>query len=199
MNRSDVLYAASVIALIVAAIAVGLENFAVAIGVGLTGVTLRERIRLALVFGLFEAGMPLVGLVVGHGIAQSIGGVARYLGGALLIAIGVWALLETRRVRSGHHPDVATATRADGVRGWSRLVVTAFALSIDNLVVGFGLGVTHTPFATALVVFAAVSVALSLLGLELGSRLGKRVEANSEMLAGIVLVVVGVLVTTRAI
>jgi len=183
------------IALIVAALAVGLENFAVAIGVGLTGVTMRERIRLAVVFGLFEGGMPVVGLVVGHGLAHAIGGVARYLGGALLIAIGVWALIETRRDSA----DADVRTRASGLGSLPRLLVTAFALSIDNLVVGFGLGITHTPLVTAVVVFAAVSVALILLGIELGTRLGTRVEANSELLAGIVLVVVGILVATGTI
>lgn len=44
-------------------------------------------------------------------------------------------------------------------------------------------------FAIALI--AVVSVGLSLIGLELGDRLGARVENNSELLAGVVLICVG--------
>ena len=39
---------------------------------------------------------------------------------------------------------------------------------------------------------AVVSIAMSLIGLELGDRLGARVEHNSELLAGMVLAGVGV-------
>jgi putative Mn2+ efflux pump MntP len=69
--------------------------------------------------------------------------------------------------------------------------MTAFALSIDNLVVGFALGVYNVSVFEAAVVMGVVSVLLSLLGLELGSRLGKRVEAWSEELGGGVLVLIG--------
>ena len=78
-----------------------------------------------------------------------------------------------------------------------RLVLTALALSIDNLVVGFGLGVTKIPLVLALLVFAVVSVALSLAGLEVGRRLGARMQRRSDELAGLVLIAVGILVAAN--
>jgi putative Mn2+ efflux pump MntP len=173
------------LALILAAVAVGLGNFGAAISIGLSGAAAATRLRVGAVFGVFEAGMPMVGLLVGHGTANTLGSAASYAGGGLLIAIGGWQLLQTLRARG----------QASGPpTGLFRLLLTGFALSIDNLVVGFSLGVQHTSLPEAVIVFAAVSVALSLLGLELGRRLGAAVEFGVEYLAGIVLVGVGVLV-----
>jgi putative Mn2+ efflux pump MntP len=71
------------------------------------------------------------------------------------------------------------------------LLVTALALSIDNLAVGFALAVYQINIVLAAATMGVISVALSLLGLELGSRLGSRVEAWSEELGGAVLILVG--------
>ena len=177
-----------VLAVVLSAIAVGLDNFAAAIGIGLAGVDARTRVRVAVVFGLFEAGMPLAGLLIGHGAASSLGRTTRYVGGALLVAAGLWLLSEGWRARRGKR-EIGVAPK-----GRARLVLTALGLSIDNLVVGFGLGVTKIPLVLALLVFAVVSVALSLAGLEVGRRLGARMQRRSDELAGIVLIAVGILV-----
>ena len=50
-----------------------------------------------MVFGLFEAGMPVLGLLLGHGLADSLGQAARWLGGAVLIAFGAVGLIRARR------------------------------------------------------------------------------------------------------
>ena len=59
------------LALLLVAASVGLSNLAAAIGIGFGGVTAATRIRVALIFGVFEAGMPIVGLVVGAWPAAS--------------------------------------------------------------------------------------------------------------------------------
>jgi putative Mn2+ efflux pump MntP len=71
------------------------------------------------------------------------------------------------------------------------------ALSIDNLVVGFALGTHRVPLIKAALVIAAVSVGMSLVGLEIGRRLGRSVEEWSAEFGGAVLVLVGILITTR--
>jgi putative Mn2+ efflux pump MntP len=73
-----------------------------------------------------------------------------------------------------------------------QLLVMALALSIDNLAVGFAIAIYKVPIAEAAVLMAAVSVAMSLVGLELGHRLGERVEEWSEEIGGGVLILVGV-------
>lgn len=186
-----------VLALVLSAFAVGLDNFAAAIGIGLAGVDARTRLRVALVFGLFEAGMPLAGLLVGHGAAQSLGRTTRYVGGAMLVAAGLWLVIEARMSRHST-PDPGTPVQT-GTRITGRLLLTALGLSIDNLIVGLGLGVTRPPLALALVVFAVASVALTLAGLEVGRRLGARLQAPSDELAGLVLIAVGILVATNVL
>jgi manganese efflux pump family protein len=177
-----------VLALLLAALAVGLGNFGASISIGLSGTTRATRVRVGIVFGIFEAGMPLVGLLAGRGVARALGNVSGYVGGTLLIVIGAWQLTQAFRAGSaGHSPP--TSLR--------RLLLTGLALSMDNLVVGFSLGVQHTPVAEAIVVFAAVSVCLSLLGLEVGRRLGAAVEIGAEYVAGIVLMAVGLFVAVK--
>ena len=87
------------------AVALGLSNFAGAIGIGLSGVDGRLRVRIAVIFCFFEAAMPLVGLLVGHHLAESIGSNASYIGGGLLIALGFYALVEAGRETSERNPE----------------------------------------------------------------------------------------------
>lgn len=175
------------LALILSAVAVGLDNFAASIGIGLTGVDARTRWRVAVVFGAFEGGMPLLGLLLGHGAAHTLGRATQYAGGVLLALAGLWAMVHARERTASHSPGNAPS-------GTGRLLIAGFALSIDNLVVGFGLGVTRVPLLAAVVVFAVVSVGLSLAGLELGQRVGARSKGNAELLAGAILLAVGVLI-----
>ena len=75
--------------------------------------------------------------------------------------------------------------------GQARLLITGLALSIDNLAVGFALGTYHVTFALAAIIIGAVSVTMSLAGLELGNRIGSRTGKYGEVAGGIVLIAVG--------
>ncbi len=172
------------IELILVALSLGLSNFAAAIGIGISGSDGRTRLRVGIVFGVFEAGMPIAGLALGRGLAGALGGTARWVSAGLLIATGAWAVLQA--VRS----DIPSGAAADDY-GTGRLIVTGLALSIDNLAVGFALGAFQVSLPVAAVVIGAVSVALSLLGLEIGARIGASLGSRGEILGGLVLVGVG--------
>jgi putative Mn2+ efflux pump MntP len=187
-----------VLALVLSALAVGLDNFAAAIGIGVAGVDAHTRVRVAVIFGLFEATMPVVGLLLGHGFAHSLGQATRYIGGGLLVVAGFWSVVDARRPENADRASRPNALPKAG-QSVGALLVTGFALSVDNLVVGFGLGVTKTPLVASLLVFALVSVGLSLAGLELGRTLGARIEGRAEWLAGVVLVVVGALIAANVL
>ena len=61
----------------------GLDSFAVAAAIGAAQVmTARQRLRISLVFVIFEGGMPLIGLGLGSALAHGIGQIADYLAGA---------------------------------------------------------------------------------------------------------------------
>jgi manganese efflux pump family protein len=183
-----------VLTILLIALSVGLDNFAASIAIGLAGVDRRIRLRIAVVFGLFEAGMPLVGLLIGNGIAHSLGDSAHLVGGALLTATGAYGIVAT--LRSG---DEGQFDAALGTSTLARLLLLGAALSIDNLVVGFALGADNVALVPSIVAIGVVSVGLSLVGLELGARLGERVERYGELIGGIVLLAVGLAILFRLI
>ena len=55
----------SIITLLFLGFSVGLGNFGASIAIGLSGVNKKTRTKVAIVFGAFETGMPIVGLVIG--------------------------------------------------------------------------------------------------------------------------------------
>ncbi len=199
------------LALLLVAASVGLSNFGAAIALGVSGIDRRTRLRVGLVFGAFESGMPVVGLLVGEQVATTLGHAARWIGGGLLIAIGAYALVKAARAgaagrRAGRAADGAAdpARAADPAgsappTGLVRLLASGLALSLDNLVVGFALGTYHTPIVVSALVIGAVSVALSLIGLELGARIGRWAGDRGEQLAGLVLISVGIAIASGAL
>ena len=88
---------------------------------------------------------------------------------------------ETPRPGQPHHTD-----------SLGRLLISAFALSLDNLAAGFALGTMHVGVAEGAIVIGVVSVVLSLAGLELGGRIGAEAGRRGEQIGGAILVVVGV-------
>ncbi len=173
-----------VLGLLLVSISVGMSNFAGSIGIGISGIDGRTRLRVGVAFGLFEAVMPLVGLLIGATLAGTLGSFGRYVGAALLVATGAWTIWQGRgtEVKAERHQGMDNRT----------LLLTAVALSLDNLVVGFALGVYRINLLVAAVTMGVVSVGMSLVGLELGSRLGERVEGYAEEIGGGILVLVGI-------
>ncbi len=170
-------------------VSVGLSNFAGAIGIGISGIDTRTRIRVGIAFGFFEGLMPVVGLVLGGSVAGYLGHAGRYIGAAILILTGAYTIWQGRRTAKLEKQS-GTVVAVTGL-GTHQLLVTALALSLDNLAVGFAIAIYNVPIVEAAVLMAAVSVAMSLVGLELGSRLGERVEQWSEEIGGGVLIAVG--------
>jgi putative Mn2+ efflux pump MntP len=254
-----------VIALLLAAVAVGLSNLAAAIGIGVTGVNTRVRLQVGLVFGVFEAGMPVVGLLIGQRFATEMDKAVRWPGAILLMIVGAQGLV--RSIREGRrnaaeangrpgtanpgavgpgsanlgsaHPGTATpctATPGTATPGAAdlgeatpgaadagvgrpgsglspgvssllaspsprlgRLLATGLVLSMDNLVVGFALGTYGVSVAAGAILIGSVSVAMSLVGLELGGLLGRWAGRRSEQMSGLILILVGAAIAGGAL
>ena len=187
------------LALLLLAVALGLDNLAASIGIGVGGVRGATRVRVAVVFGLFEAGMPVLGLLLGHGLADSLGLVARWLGGAVLIAFGAFGLIHARR-EAGQEQGTPSDP-GEQERPWriGRMLIGGLVLSGDNLAAGFALGAYHTNLVVAAAVFGVVSVVMSLVGLELGARIGAAAGERSELIACTLLIVVGIVIAAGAL
>jgi manganese efflux pump family protein len=185
-------YRVGMIALLLVAASVGLSNFAAAIGIGIAGVNARLRLRVGLVFGLFEAGMPIAGLLIGQRVASDLGHDARWLGACLLIAVGGYSIVKSLRAGGGR------GGAPGGAANPARLLLSGLALSMDNLVVGFALGTYRVNLLTGAAIFGGVSIVLALAGLELGAKIGVRAGNRGEQIGGAILISVGVAIAAGA-
>lgn len=176
------------LALLLIACSLGADSFAAAIAIGLGGVDARLRLRIAIAFGLFEGGMPLVGIAVGRPFATAVGSSANLVAGGLLIATGLVTVVTSR----SDGPESGSALRDQSM---PRLLISGAALSVDNLIVGFALGAYKVSLPVAAMVIAAISVTITIIGLELGHRIGRQIEYDAGMLSGSVLAAVGLAIT----
>jgi putative Mn2+ efflux pump MntP len=125
-------------------------------------------------------------------VASGIGHLARWIGAAVLIVIGVLTVIAARRRPAQTVPGARSPGQPRLPDSLGRLVFSAFALSLDNLAAGFALGTMHVGVAEGAIVIGAVSVVLSLAGLELGGRIGTAAGRRGEQIGGAILVGVGV-------
>ena len=182
----------TLLTLMLVGLSVGLGNFAASVAIGLGGVTKELRLRIAIIFGLFETVMPIIGLIIGQNIAHKLGGNANVIGGVLLCITGLYFVIGGLRKTDDKKVNQAT-------NGWGKLLFAGLSLSIDNLIIGFGLGTHHQPLLLAAVIIGATSVGLALLGLEIGGRLSHKVEEYAEVLSGLILIAVGLLIWSRVL
>jgi manganese efflux pump family protein len=168
----------SMVALLVVAVALGLNNFGAAIAIGVGGVDRRTELKVATVFGLCDVVMPAIGMLIGTGLAGPLGSAARWAGAGILFATAVWGLLEALRGDD------------DAPRIWHgwRLLVSGAALSLDDLAVGLALGTVRFPILLAVTAFGVMSFVMSIIGLQLGAKLGTVTGERGEVVAGVMLI-----------
>ncbi len=167
-------------------LSLGLDTLAVALGLGLGGLPRSRRLRVGIVFALFEGGMPVVGLLIGGSLSAVLGNLAGIAAGVILIGLGGLTIREAWR----GDDDDATAHVAAAMDD-RRLLLTGLSVSLDELAVGFSLGVLRVPLGPALGYIALQAFALTFAGLALGGRLGPRLGARAELASGGVLLLLG--------
>jgi putative Mn2+ efflux pump MntP len=161
----------------------GLDTFAVAAAIGVAGISPRRRAQVSLVMASFEALMPLIGLALGIPLGRAIGSDADYIGVAVLIAFGLYTLLG----EEGENERVAQLAAG---AGWGS-VLLGLSISLDELAIGFTLGVLRLPIGLVIALIGAQALVFSQLGMRLGARLSSRLREGTERLAGVVLIALG--------
>ncbi len=174
--------------LIIFVLPLAIDSFAIAATLGAVGVSRQQRWRITAVFVVFEAGMPLVGLALGAPLARAIGGVADYLAAAALVGVGLWML-----VGGDEDAEEDRARRLVKARGPAVLGL-GLAISMDELAIGFSLGLTHLPPFKVVAAIAVQTLIVAQLGLALGTRIGERWRENAERVAAVALLGLGVFV-----
>jgi putative Mn2+ efflux pump MntP len=162
----------------------GLDTFAVAAALGIAGLDRRQRLRVSLLFTAFEGGMPLIGLIGGTVIGGLVGNLADLIAIALLIALGIFMLVSRA---DDEEARAALLARTQGLP----LIGLGLSISLDELAIGFTLGLVKDPIALAVALIAIQGFVVAQVGLRLGSRVEEAVREGAERVAGLVLVLLG--------
>lgn len=170
---------------IVLALALSMDAFAVSIGLGSKPVTSHKKLAIwaAIYFGLFQGLMPLVGYLGGKGLLGWIEIYAPWVAFLLLLFIGGKMIFEA--FSEGIEEDISQITQ--------RVMLTlAIATSIDAMAAGFALNLLAVNALLACIIIGAVTCVMSVIGVYIGKRSGTWLESKAELLGGVVLILIGI-------
>ena len=169
---------------ILLAVALSMDAFAVSIGLGAKRPEHLNRLALTagLYFGTFQALMPLIGYLGGQGVLGWIEGYAPWVAFALLLLIGA------KMIHAAFAEGVEEAIALISQRV---LLTLAIATSIDALAAGFTLTLLPVnPYAACLLI-GVTTFLFSVCGVHLGRTTGNLLESKAELLGGVVLILIG--------
>jgi len=176
-----------VLKLLLFVLPLGLDTFAVAAALGVQGLPAKERLKASLLMSSFEMAMPVVGLLLGRGLGAAVGGVADYVAAAALLALGGWMLI----AEEGDEREKVSALSS---RGGLALIGLGISISLDELAMGFTIGLLQLSIVLAVVLIGIQAFAVAQLGLRLGTKLGESAREWAEKLAGVALVGLAILI-----
>jgi putative Mn2+ efflux pump MntP len=107
-----------------------------------------------------------------------------------VIVIGAWMLL------AGDKDEDEKASRLTSSRGLA-LIGIGISISLDELAIGFTIGLAHLPVIAVIVAIAVQAFLAAQLGLAIGVKIGERWRERAEQAAGIVLVLLGAYLVTE--
>lgn len=138
----------------------------------------------ALFFGGFQAGMPLLGWVIGSQVGPLVRAWDHWIAFILLAAIGGKMLWEA------WHADDQEEEKGD-LFGLRVMTVLAIATSIDALAVGITLPMLEADLLVSLVTIGVTTAVCSALGLFAGRHFGAMLGKRLDVVGGVVLIGMG--------
>ena len=195
----------TLITIILIAIGLAMDCFAVSVCKGMASAhstgkadlqaayrsSVQRPILMAVLFGVFQGGMPLIGYFAGTLFADFFHRFAPWIALTLLSFLGIKMIIESFK------PDSCDSHSADF--GIILLLTLAVATSIDALATG----VIFIPHSSRLWIgvgiIALVSFLFSIAGYVLGFTSGKKLRINHELLGGIILILIGIKICLEGI
>lgn len=173
------------------AVALAMDCFTVSI---VSGVIVRKWLwgmilRMAFLFGLFQAAMPLMGWLATNHFSEQLEAVDHW------IAFGLLAFIGGKMVRESFGPEEEKQFNPQSL---NTQLLLAVATSIDALAIGISFACTGyraiEQIVYPLIVIGIVSFLFSLFGYRLGVRFGKSIarKLKPELLGGIILIIIGI-------
>lgn len=176
----------TLVELLLIAVGVSMDAFAVSICKGLSVRKLRPRhaFSAAIWFGGFQALMPLIGYVVGIHFADFVANVDHWISFALLAYIGGGMVKGAC--------EKADDEEFDADFSFGKMFALSVATSIDALAVGISFAFLKVNIWGAVMLIGATTAAFSGVGVMAGYEFGARYKSKAELLGGIILVVIGI-------
>ena len=168
---------------IVLAIALSMDAFAVSIGLGSKGPTRGLGLKAGLFFGIFQALMPFIGYLGGKGV---LGWVEDYAG---WIAFGLLALIGAKMIYEGLHEGIEENIEAITNK---MMLLLAIATSIDAMAAGFSLTLLDFNAYFACLIIGLTTFVFSWAGVRIGEKSGTWLENKAELFGGTVLILIGI-------
>jgi len=169
--------------IVLVAFALGLDAFAVAFAVGMKFHGFYHVLHLAASFGLFQLGMYVIGKLSGAVLAGMFSRYGTYLSAGILFGVGahmIYSSFNPLHLREGNP-----------TRGL-QLILLSVATSLDALAVGFGFGILGRATLMPAIIIGLIAFAMTIIGMRLGKTFSSAVEKEAEILAGIILIFLGI-------
>ena len=186
--------------LIALGFSLSVDAFAAALGKGAGAGHGRflDALRIGAVFGAMEAGMPVIGYLVGLVLAAWMQPIDHWIAFGLLTGLGLHMIFDAIRSNGGDETAANAVTAIEaapenaGRTHWIRLALAATATSIDASVVGVSLAVMDVNIIAAVIVIGVITTAMATLGVLLGRKAGDWLGHYAETAGGCVLILIGV-------
>ncbi len=129
--------------------------------------------------------MPAIGAALALIVPEKYAAWAVYGGSVILIGVGIHALREASEGEKEAEWVSFSSPRS--------IVLAGFAISTDELAVGFPLAASGLPVFTTLVIIAVQAFLVAYLGVAFGRRLGRGAAKSAGLAAGVAFIALGVL------
>lgn len=179
---------AELITIVTISVALAMDALAVSIvaGTSYRQLHVRHAIRMAVFFGVFQGVMPLIGWALSSVFSTKIAEFDHWVAFGLLSIVGVKMIVESFKLKSSEKGPSAANPASLSV-----VLALAIATSIDALAVGITLALITTYIVVAVTAIGVITFTLSLVGTEIGRRVGHFFENRIEIAGGIILIVIG--------
>ncbi len=173
------------ITLLITAIGVSMDAFAVAMckGLSMQHFRIRHALLVGLYFGAFQAIMPIIGYFLGINFASKIEAFDHWIAFALLLFLGVKMLYEAM----GKEEEGEECASLD----FKTMLVLSVATSIDALAVGISFAVLSVEIFSAATLIGITTCLLSAIGVKIGAVFGEKFKKGAEVAGGIILIGIG--------
>jgi len=175
----------SFISVLLIAIGLSADCFAVALGGGISkhNYTIRQALRVAASFGLFQAAMPVLGWLAGETIVEYIAGYDHWVAFGLLVFVSGKMLWESFQAEHGREKEI------DITKGISLLVLSV-ATSIDALAAGLSFAFLKVNIAIASPTIGMVAFLVTALGFVVGRNVSRFAGRWAEIVGAALLLII---------